>query len=286
MHDVVLRACVFCGESESDDRRHWVHCRVLQGIFDEMYADSTTMTMSNDVFHIQVPLDGRTQQLLLAFLHATWRCRCVIVRGFTFSSNRDLSNHFHALIEDPWLHGNPGALSRYERRASVCRPPSLPENYIIYFCDGASRKTRNGTLASYGALMQVNGGSVSRLAASIGDCTNNEAEYQGALAALRHAVSVRCSRIFMYGDSKLVVSQMTGLWKCKSMNLMTYYEEGLALMRQLAWACEGGVFRMAHIYREHNANADALANEAIDRYTGSVVVVSDNWHNPQTPARL
>ena len=84
MHDVVLRACVFCGESESDDRRRWVHCHVLQAIFDELYADSTTMTMSNDVFHMQVPLDGRSQQFFLVFLHATWRCRCVIVRGFTF----------------------------------------------------------------------------------------------------------------------------------------------------------------------------------------------------------
>ena len=69
---------------------------------------------------------------------------------------------------------------------------------------------------------------VARLGVYLGDQTNNEAEYQGALAVLRHALSMRCPRIFLYGDSKLVVSQLNGVWMCKTDHLAPYYEQGLA----------------------------------------------------------
>ena len=67
-----------------------------------------------------------------------------------------------------------------------------------------------------GALMQVDGITVIRSAVFLGDCTNNEAEYQGALAVLRHALTMRCTRIHLFGESEWVVNELTGAWKCKS----------------------------------------------------------------------
>ena len=64
-----------------------------------------------------------------------------------------------------------------------------------------------GLDVSYGALLQLDGVTIARLAVYIGDSTNNEAEYQGVLAVLRHAVSSQRNRICRYGDSKLILSQ-------------------------------------------------------------------------------
>ena len=98
---------------------------------------------------------------------------------------------------------------------------------------------------------------------------------------LRHALSRGISRVRVYADSKLVVSQLNGVWKCKAPNLVLHYEEGLDLMRRLHWSCEGGDFILAHIYGEYNADADSLASLTIDRrISEGAAVVSDNWDDP------
>ena len=68
--DVVVANCPFCGQDASDDRRHWVLCPVIQNICADLYGGLTSMNISHDHFHLQVPLDGRELQLLLAFIHA------------------------------------------------------------------------------------------------------------------------------------------------------------------------------------------------------------------------
>ena len=51
---------------------------------------------------------------------------------------------------------------------------------------------------------------IARVAVYLDDATNNEAEYQGALAVLQHAVSMQYTRVLVYGDSKLIVSHLNG----------------------------------------------------------------------------
>ncbi len=138
-----------------------------------------------------------------------------------------MSDHFRSIVEDPWLHGHPIGLDRSERRSLRSQAPELPSNCLIYFFDGASRKVENGKSASFGALLRIDSVTVARYAEYLGDFTNNEAEYAGALAVLEHALSQGCARVCIYGDSKLVISQLTGRWKCKAANLVQYYEHGL-----------------------------------------------------------
>ena len=98
-----------------------------------------------------------------------------------------------------------------------------------------------------------------------------------ALAVLRHAASSHRNRICIYGDSKLVVSQLAGLWRCNGDNLVPFYEEGLRIVRRLQAVCNQGLFRLTHIYLEFNVDADALANVALDNYfAGQPVGVADN----------
>ena len=55
------------------------------------------------------------------------------------------------------------------------------------------------------------------------------------------------------------------------------------MMRELLQNCDDGGCALGHIYREFNADADSLANIAIDGYRGTPVVISDNWNNTQLP---
>ena len=114
----------------------------------------------------------------------------------------------------------------------------------------------------------------------LSNVSNNEAAYQGALAVLQHACSMCYPRVCVCGDSKLVVNQLTGVWRCNAASLSPYYERGLAFVRRLNELCDAGGFSMSHIYREYNADADSHANVAIYRYDGSaVVVVNDAWYD-------
>jgi ribonuclease HI len=286
MDEVVVADCPFCGLGSGDDRRHWVNCSVLKHIFNELYEGSTALVMDQESFHLQVPLDGRELQQFFAFMHAIWRCRCVILRGYEFNYLQDLVDHFRSIVEDPWLHGNPVVLSRVERRTLRSIAPSLPSDTYIYFFDGASRNQEGTRSASFGALLRYNNIVIARVAVFLNDATNNEAEYQGALAVLQHAVSMQYNRILVYGDSKLIVSQLNGVWRCKANNLTVFYEQGLALVRRLHETCADNAFGLAHVYREFNADADSLANVGIDRRTrATAVVVNDGWYgrlNPQT----
>ena len=149
---------------------------------------------------------------------------------------------------------------------------------FVHFWDGASKKGDGCKLGSYGALLRVNGVTVARIAVYVGDHTNNEAEYQGALAVLEHALAIGHPCVRMYGDSKLVVSHLNGTWKCKAANLTDYYERGLSLVRQLQDICADGEFSIQHVYREYNADADSLANIAVaNRGRDNAVVVNEAW---------
>ena len=72
----------------------------------------------------------------------------------------------------------------------------------------------------------------------------------------------------------------------QSANLVMYYERGLALIRRMQQKCIDGTFSFSHIYREYNADADGLANLALDRRTrAGPIVLDDNWRL-HTQARL
>ena len=88
---------------------------------------------------------------------------------------------------------------------------------------------------------------------------------------------MRHPRVRMYGDSKFVVNQLIGIWKCKAENFTHYYEQVMCLVKQLQSICESGGFYLTHMYREYSADADSLANTAVanKQLGGSVVVNGD-----------
>ena len=123
--------------------------------------------------------------------------------------------------------------------------------------DGGSRG--NPGPAAYGVIIRDGSGAiVAKLKKYIGRMTNNVAEYYGLIAALDYAESHAVKAIRIESDSELLVKQMRGLYKVKSEDLRPLFERALKMSKTFE------SFRIEHVYREQNREADALANEALD----------------------
>ena len=128
--------------------------------------------------------------------------------------------------------------------------------------DGGSRG--NPGPASYGVVIRdPRGEVVAKLKKYIGRSTNNVAEYYGLIAALDYAQSHGIRALRVESDSELLVKQMRGQYKVKSAELRPLFERA----RKMAQSFDS--FRIDHVYREKNAEADALANEALDETAGT-----------------
>jgi ribonuclease HI len=122
--------------------------------------------------------------------------------------------------------------------------------------DGGSRG--NPGPAAFGAYIVLSDGSTVELKGFIPHSTNNVAEYNGLLAALRWAVEQRVSNLHIRADSELLVKQMKGLYRVKNPGLLPLYEEARGLIRKI------GSVTFEHVRREFNKEADRLCNEAMD----------------------
>ena len=84
--------------------------------------------------------------------------------------------------------------------------------------------------------------------------SNNVAEYEALAHGLKLAKAMGIKRILCYGDSDLVVQQITAHWDAKDANMAAYR----FFIQQLAGYFDGCEF--PHIHRTKNEAADTLAN--------------------------
>jgi ribonuclease HI len=127
--------------------------------------------------------------------------------------------------------------------------------------DGGSRG--NPGPASYGVVIRdPRGEVVAKLKKYIGRSTNNVAEYYGLIAALDYAQQHGIRALRIESDSELLVRQMSGQYKVKSPELKPLFERARKMAQTFA------SFKIDHVYRDQNAEADALANEALDETSG------------------
>jgi len=131
------------------------------------------------------------------------------------------------------------------------------EARTVIYADGASRG--NPGKAAYGLIIHQPD-RILRLGRYLGRATNNEAEYQALLAALKWAVDYGIPKVTYYSDSKLVVEQINGRYKVKHPNLKGLFLEALALKRRIR------EFNVFHVGRENNTEADGLVNEVLDAH--------------------
>jgi len=131
-----------------------------------------------------------------------------------------------------------------------------PGGAATAYVDGGSRG--NPGPAGYGVFITRDDGSTVEIKESIGITTNNVAEYNGLLAALRWAAENGVRSLTVRADSELMIKQMRGEYRVKNPGLQPLYEEAQSLARRLARVT------FEHVRREFNQDADRLANEAMD----------------------
>lgn len=142
--------------------------------------------------------------------------------------------------------------------------PQEPKRIAAYQAnvDGGSRG--NPGPAAYGVVVRnPKGEIVAKLKKYIGQNTNNVAEYFGLIAALDYAQTHEIRALRVESDSELLVKQMRGQYKVKSEDLRPLFERA----KKMSQTFES--FRIDHVYREQNREADALVNQALDEVSRS-----------------
>jgi ribonuclease HI len=138
-----------------------------------------------------------------------------------------------------------------------------PDQYLIAHSDGGARG--NPGPAGYGVVIQDQAGrKIAALSQYLGHQTNNVAEYQGLIAALEYAIKHGHKALKVVSDSELLVRQIKGFYKVKNATLKELHGRAMQLIAELDW------FSIDHALREHNREADDLANQAMDKGTGRV----------------
>jgi len=91
--------------------------------------------------------------------------------------------------------------------------------------------------------------------------TNNVAEWTALLLGLRFLAEtdLEYDTLKVTGDSKLVIMQMAGLWKCKALNLIPLKIECKTLINRMKKKHE-----FVHQKRDLNEMADLMSNVAMD----------------------
>ncbi len=122
--------------------------------------------------------------------------------------------------------------------------------------DGAARG--NPGPAAFAYVIEQAGSPAIEVKGTLGETTNNVAEYTALLRALEHAKRLGARQVLVHSDSELMVNQMQGKYKVKNEGLRPLYEEARGHVKEF----ESVTFR--HVRREQNGRADRLCNEALD----------------------
>lgn len=145
------------------------------------------------------------------------------------------------------------------------------KEYLINF-DGGAAPTNPGPSAYGFVIYEIINSELDPIYAS-GDYidiqTNNFAEYSGVLNGIKYfknnLFKINDQNVYtlsIKGDSKLVVEQLNGKWKCESSNIIDLYKECKKYIQQLKM--EGVNININHVYRIDNKKADSICNYCIE----------------------
>jgi ribonuclease HI len=123
--------------------------------------------------------------------------------------------------------------------------------------DGGSRGNP-GPAAIAAVVTDASGDELAERAETIGEATNNVAEYRALLLGIALATELGADEMELVADSMLIVEQVRGNWKVKQPHLRPLREQALE-------ALDGfGSWSIRHVKRGDNERADELLNDALD----------------------
>ena len=134
---------------------------------------------------------------------------------------------------------------------------------IITYTDGGSRG--NPGQAALGVVIQNSSGRIIKeYGEALGIRTNNEAEYEAVVSALKKIKALygkektKKMEIEMRMDSELVMKQLTGKYRMEDEKLVPLF------MKIWNLKLDFGKISFIHVPREKNKEADRMVNEALD----------------------
>ena len=125
--------------------------------------------------------------------------------------------------------------------------------------DGGSRG--NPGPAGAGFVIERDGEIVCRAGRFLGSVTNNVAEYEALIWGLENVSAMGFGTVTVYADSELLVKQVNGQYRVKNEGLKPLFARALKLLREFT------TFKVSHVRREFNKEADEMANQAMDAQT-------------------
>lgn len=132
---------------------------------------------------------------------------------------------------------------------------------LTTYTDGGSRS--NPGPAATGIVIKDDAGkTIVAYGEYLGIATNNVAEYAAIISALKKARELDATEVECLADSKLVIEQLSGNWKVKEPNLQKMWLEAWNLLQSFKQ------YKLKHILRAKNAEADAEVNKILDAETG------------------
>lgn len=129
---------------------------------------------------------------------------------------------------------------------------------IKVYCDGGARGNPGPAASAF--LAVENGKTVHEESKPIGKATNNVAEYTAVLMAFKWLENdkIMNRKIQYFLDSKLIVNQLSGIFKVKDKKLIRFHTQIKSLEKSLT-----SDVSYSYIPREKNEKADALVNKKL-----------------------
>ena len=126
---------------------------------------------------------------------------------------------------------------------------------LLIFVDGASKG--NPGESGVGILIKNKENEVlKKISKSIGQATNNIAEYYALIFALQEALRLKAGVLTVHTDSQLLYSQVKGIYRVRDEKLKPLYQQIIRLLEGFSRVY------LKNIRREENREADELANKA------------------------
>jgi ribonuclease HI len=123
--------------------------------------------------------------------------------------------------------------------------------------DGGARG--NPGPAAIGVVVRNDDGAVvEQVGETIGQATNNVAEYRALLRGIELAAAHGADEVELIGDSELIVRQIEGRYKVKHADMKELHAQAKKMLAGFdSWS-------IRHVKRAQNADADKLVNQALD----------------------
>jgi len=128
---------------------------------------------------------------------------------------------------------------------------------IVVNVDGAS-KGNPGESGIGVAIFDKDSNLINEACDYLGVATNNIAEYKALILGIKLSTKYNAKRVLFKADSELMVKQIKGEYRVKNAQLKLLFTEAQSLLKKLPnW-------KIMHVPREENKEADLLANKGVE----------------------